>query len=71
MASSDDILTVLQNATRALAQLQTTINGLKGSGAVVLPQGAISGSAGAPTGTYLTITAPDGNTYKIELFAVS
>ncbi len=40
--------------------------------AQVFPQGLqVTTTAGAATGKYLTITAPDGNTYKIALLAVS
>lgn len=58
-------LATAQNAVIALNKIQQT---LAASFPVVT---AISGSAGAPTGTYLEFLAPDGNTYKIALLAVS
>lgn len=56
-----DIVTALQNGVQAINNLNQTI-------AAVFPQGtAVTASAGAASGNYLTIIAPDGNTYKIEL----
>lgn len=66
-----DLLTAVKNLVIAVNTLNKTVTGFDTAGGVVLPQGAISGSAGAPTGTYLLITGPDGNQYKLQLLAVS
>ncbi len=66
-----DDLTTQKNIVLALNALNTILSGLNTAGGVVLPQGAISGFAGAATGTYLQITLPDGTDAKIQLFDVS
>ena len=66
-----DDLTTQKNIVQSINSLRQVLAGFNTAGGVVLPQGAISGFAGAATGTYLTVTGPDGNTYKIQLFAVS
>ncbi len=67
----NDDLTTQKNIVLALNALNAILSQFTTAGGVVLPQGAISGSAGAATGTYLQIVGPDGLDYKIQLFAVS
>lgn len=56
----------------ALKQLNIGINTINQTIAKVFPQGvAVTGSAGAASGNYLTVIGPDGNTYKIQLLDVS
>jgi len=54
-------IAVLQNLVLQLSQLNATLQ-------TVFPQGqAITATAGAASGNYLTLQGSDGNTYKIEL----
>lgn len=59
-----------QNTTAiaTLLQLVQAVNNLNQTVASVFPIGtAVTASAGAASGNYLTVLAPDGNSYKIEL----
>ncbi len=61
-------LSELVTATKNLVIALNTVNQTL---AAVFPQGqAITASAGASSGNYLTIIGSDGNTYKIELLDV-
>lgn len=72
MISDADIVTALQNSVIALNAVNKTLTDINTTLNAVFPIGtAVTGSAGAATGDYLTILAPDGNSYKIELLALS
>lgn len=59
-----ELVTALKQVVQAVYTLNQTI-------AKVFPQGqAITASAGAASGNFLTIIGPDGNTYKINLLNV-
>lgn len=59
----------------ALANQKAMVEGLqliaKTLGAATLQTGVVSTSAGAATGTFLNVTASDGNSYKIALLLTS
>jgi hypothetical protein len=60
-----DMVTVLQNLVQAVNALNETV-------AAVFPQGeAVTSSAGSSSGDFLTVTAPNGGTYKLDLLDVS
>lgn len=57
-----------QIGINTLQNVVTAINLLTQAVQAVFPQGeAVTSSAGAASGKYLTIIAPDGNVYKIAL----
>jgi hypothetical protein len=64
MQGLTDLVTASKQISIAIGLLNQTISN-------VFPQGqAVTNSAGAASGNYLTITATDGNTYKIQLLDV-
>jgi len=61
-------IVIAQEVTTTLQNLVLAVNNLNQTIASVFPIGtAVTASAGAASGNYLTILAPDGNSYKIDL----
>jgi hypothetical protein len=61
----NDLLTAVKNSVQAINNLTVAVKS-------VFPQGVtVTNSVGAASGKYLTITAPDGNTYKLPLYNLS
>lgn len=66
-----DQLVSLDGLVNASKQIAIQIGELNRTLSKAFPQtSGISGSAGAPTGTYLDVIGPDGNPYKIALLGV-
>ncbi len=61
----------LTNLINSLNQINQAISALNKTVSTVFPIGqAVSSSAGSSSGKYLTLLAPDGNTYKVALLDV-